>query len=67
MVNVRDVNNDKVDAVWLVTFTEGRAAAIVRAGTGAAAARLHPATGRLTGERARYWERLEKLLEDALI
>ncbi|BBX64942.1 hypothetical protein MSAS_41160 [Mycobacterium saskatchewanense] len=39
MVNVRDVNNDTVDAVWLVTFTEGRAAAIVRAGTGAAAAR----------------------------
>ncbi|CQD18947.1 hypothetical protein BN000_04361 [Mycobacterium europaeum] len=36
MVNVRDVNNDTVDAVWLVTFTEGRAAAIVRAGTGAA-------------------------------
>ncbi|KBZ69301.1 hypothetical protein K875_00016 [Mycobacterium [tuberculosis] TKK-01-0051] len=48
MVNVCDVNNDKLDAVWLVTLTGGRAAAIVRAaGTG---------TGRLTGERSRYWD-----------
>lgn len=28
MVNVRDVNNDKLDAVWLVTLTEGRAAVV---------------------------------------
>jgi transposase len=46
----------------------GDATALVRATrTDPDAAGLHPVAGRLTRERSRYWQRLEKLLEDALI
>src|SRR6476619_3762956 len=76
LVNARDVKNvpgrpksDKLDSVWL--------AKIHREGA-AAASFVPPAPIRqlrdytrlrvdLTRERSRYWQRLEKLLEDALI
>ena len=76
LVNARDVKNvpgrpktDKLDAVWLAKLTEqGPAAAVVRAaGRDPATARLHPTARDLTRDRTRYWQRLEKLLEDALI
>ena len=44
-----------------------RAAVICATYRDPAAAGLHPAAGDLTRERSRYWQRLEKLLEDALI
>lgn len=76
LVNAREVKNvpgrpktDKLDAVWLAKLTEK---GMLRASF------VPPAEIRqlrdytrlridLTGERTRYWNRLEKLLEDALI
>jgi transposase len=76
LVNARDVKNapgrpktDKLDAVWLAKLTEK---GLLRPSF------VPPAPVRelrdysrlridLTRERARYWQRLEKLLEDALI
>src|SRR4029077_9826026 len=76
LVNARDVKNvpgraktDKLDAVWLAKLTER---ALLRPSF------VPPAPIRqlrdytrlrvdLTRERSRYWQRLEKLLEDALI
>ena len=76
LVNARDVKNvpgrpktDKLDAVWLAKLTEK---GLLRPSF------VPPAPIRqlrdytrlrvdLTRERARYWQRLEKLLEDALI
>ena len=76
LVNARDVKNvpgrpktDKLDAVWLAKLTERgmlrpsfvppRPVRVLRDYT-----RLRVD---LTHERSRYWQRLEKLLEDALI
>ena len=76
LVNAREVRNvpgrpktDKLDAVWLAKLTEKgllrpsfvppRPIRVLRDYT-----RLR---SDLTGERARYYQRLEKLLEDALI
>jgi transposase len=76
LVNARDVKNvpgrpktDKLDAVWLAKLTEKgllrpsfvppRPIRVLRDYT-----RLRTD---LTAERARHWQRLEKLLEDALI
>jgi transposase len=76
LVNARDVKNvpgrpksDKLDAVWLAKLTEK---GLLRPSF------VPPAPVRelrdytrlrtdLTRERARYWQRLEKLLEDSLI
>jgi transposase len=76
LVNARDVKNvpgrpktDKLDAVWLAKLTEK---GLLRPSF------VPPASIRqlrdytrlrvdLTRERSRYWQRLEKLLEDALI
>jgi transposase len=76
LVNARDVRNvpgrpktDKLDAVWLAKLTEK---GLLRPSF------VPPASVRqlrdytrlrvdLTRERARYWQRMEKLLEDALI
>ena len=76
LVNARDVKNvpgrpktDKLDAVWLAKLTEK---GLLRPSF------VPPAPVRelrdytrlridLTRERSRYWQRLEKLLEDALI
>ena len=76
LVNARDVKNvpgrpktDKLDAVWLAKLTEK---SLLRPSF------VPPAPIRqlrdytrfrvdLTRERARYWQRMEKLLEDALI
>ena len=76
LVNARDVKNvpgrpksDKLDAVWLAKLTEK---VLLRPSF------VPPAPVRelrdytrlrtdLTRERARYWQRLEKLLEDSLI
>lgn len=76
LVNARDVKNlparaksDKLDAVWLAKLTERgmlRASFVppapIRALRDYTRLRVD-----LTHERTRYWQRLEKLLEDALI
>lgn len=76
LVNARDVKNapgrpktDKLDAVWLARLTEK---GMLRPSfvPPAPIRRLRDYTRLrvdLTRERARYWQRLEKLLEDALI
>ena len=76
LVNARDVKNvpgrpktDKLDAVWLAKLTEK---GLLRPSfvPPAEIRRLRDYTrlrGDLTHERSRYWQRLEKLLEDALI
>jgi transposase len=76
LVNARDVKNvpgrpktDKLDAVWLAKLTEK---GLLRPSfvPPAQIRRLRDYTRLrvdLTRERARYWQRLEKLLEDALI
>ena len=76
LVNARDVKNvpgrpktDKLDAVWLAKLTEK---GLLRPSfvPPAPIRRLRDYTrlrGDLTRERARYWQRLEKLLEDAAI
>jgi len=76
LVNARDVKNvpgrpksDKLDAVWLAKLTEKgllRPSFVPSAPT----RRLRDYTRLredLTRERSRYWQRLEKLLEDAAI
>ena len=76
LVNARDVKNvpgcaktDKLDAVWLAKLTEK---GLLRPSfvPPAPIRQLRDYTREwmdLTRERARYWQRLEKLLEDALI
>jgi transposase len=76
LVNARDVRNvpgrpktDKLDAVWLAKLTEK---GLLRPSfvPPAAVRQLRDYTRLrvdLTRERARYWQRMEKLLEDALI
>jgi transposase len=76
LVNARDVKHapgrpktDKLDAVWLAKLTEK---GLVRPSfvPPAEIRQLRDYTrlrADLTRERARYWQRLEKLLEDALI
>nr|WP_312026515.1 IS110 family transposase [Rhodococcus aetherivorans] len=76
LVNARDVKNvpgrpktDKLDAVWLAKLTEK---GLLRPSfvPPAPIRRLRDYTRLridLTGERARHWQRLEKLLEDALV
>ena len=76
LVNARDVKNvpgrpksDKLDAVWLAKLTEK---GLLRPSfvPPAPIRRLRDYTRLredLTRERSRYWQRLEKLLEDALI
>lgn len=76
LVNARDVKNvpgrpktDKLDAVWLAKLTEK---GLLRPSfvPPAEIRRLRDYTRLredLTHERTRYWQRLEKLLEDALI
>lgn len=76
LVNARDVKNvpgrpktDKLDAVWLAKLTEK---GLLRPSfvPPAPIRRLRDYTRLrvdLTQERARYWQRLEKLLEDSLI
>jgi transposase len=76
LANARDVKNvpgrpksDKLDAVWLAKLTEK---GLLRPSfvPPAEIRRLRDYTRLrvdLTRERARYWQRLEKLLEDALI
>jgi transposase len=76
LVNARDVKNvpgrpktDKLDAVWLAKLTEK---GLLRPSfvPPAPIRQLRDYTrlrADLTRERARYWQRLEKLLEDALI
>ena len=76
LVNARDVRNvpgrpktDKLDAVWLAKLTEK---GLLRPSfvPPAAVRQLRDYTRLrvdLTRERARYWQRIEKLLEDALI
>jgi len=76
LVNARDVKNvpgrpktDKIDAVWLAKLTEK---GLLRPSfvPPAPIRRLRDYTRLrvdLTRDRARYWQRLEKLLEDALI
>jgi transposase len=76
LVNARDVKNvpgrpksDKLDAVWLAKLTEK---GLLRPSfvPPAEIRRLRDYTRLrvdLTRERTRYWQRLEKLLEDALI
>jgi transposase len=76
LVNARDVKNvpgrpktDKLDAVWLAKLTEK---GLLRPSfvPPAEIRRLRDYTrmrADLTRDRTRYWQRLEKLLEDALI
>jgi transposase len=76
LVNARDVKNvpgrpktDKLDAVWLAKLTEK---GLLRPSfvPSAPIRQLRDYTRLrvdLTRERSRYWQRLEKLLEDALI
>lgn len=76
LVNARDVKNvpgrpktDKLDAVWLAKLTEK---GLLRASfvPPAPIRQLRDYTrlrADLTHERTRYWQRLEKLLEDSLI
>ncbi|MDD4868137.1 MAG: IS110 family transposase [Mycobacterium sp.] len=76
LVNARDAKNvpgrpktDKLDAVWLAKLTEK---GLLRPSfvPPAPIRRLRDYTrlrGDLTRDRSRYWQRLEKLLEDALI
>jgi transposase len=76
LVNARDVKNvpgrpktDKLDAVWLAKLTEK---GLLRPSfvPPAEIRRLRDYTrlrSDLTRDRTRYWQRLEKLLEDALI
>jgi transposase len=76
LVNARDVRNvpgrpktDKLDAVWLAKLTEK---GLLRPSfvPPAAVRQLRDYTRLridLVRERARYWQRMEKLLEDALI
>jgi transposase len=76
LINARDVKNvpgrpktDKLDAVWLAKLTEK---GLLRPSfvPSAEIRRLRDYTRLredLTRERTRYWQRLEKLLEDALI
>jgi transposase len=76
LVNARDVKNvpgrpktDKLDSVWLAKLTEK---GLLRPSfvPPAEIRQLRSFTrlrGELTRERTRYWQRLEKLLEDALI
>jgi transposase len=76
LVNARDVKNvpgrpksDKLDAVWLAKLTEK---GLLRPSfvPPAPIRQLRDYTrlrSDLTRERSRYWQRLEKLLEDALI
>lgn len=76
LVNARDVRNvpgrpktDKLDAVWLAKLTEK---GLLRPSfvPPAAVRQLRNYTRLrvdLTRERGRYWQRMEKLLEDALI
>lgn len=76
LVNARDVRNvpgrpktDKLDAVWLAKLTEK---GLLRPSfvPPVAVRQLRDYTRLrvdLTRERARYWQRMEKLLEDALI
>jgi transposase len=76
LVNARDVKNlpgrpktDKLDAVWLAKLTE-RGMLRPSFVPPAEIRRLRDYTRLrtdLTRERARHWQRLEKLLEDALI
>jgi len=76
LVNARDVKNvpgrpktDKLDAVWLAKLTEKgllRPSFVPPAPIRALRDYTRPAVD-LTRERSRYWQRLEKLLEDALI
>jgi transposase len=76
LVNARDVKNvpgrpktDKLDAVWLAKLTE-RGMLRPSFVPPAEIRQLRDYTRLrvdLTHERARYWQRLEKLLEDALI
>ena len=76
LVNARDVKNvpgrpktDKLDAVWLAKLTEkGLLRPSLRAaGTDPGLRDYTRLREDLTRERTRYWQRLEKLLEDALI
>ena len=76
LVNARDVKNvpgrpktDKLDSVWLAKLTEK---GLLRPSfvPSAQVRQLRDYTrmrADLTGDRTRYWQRLEKLLEDALI
>ena len=76
LVNARDVKNvpgrpktDKLDAVWLAKLTE-RGMLRPSFVPPAEIRQLRDYTRLrtdLTGDRARHWQRLEKLLEDALI
>jgi transposase len=76
LVNARDVKNvpgrpktDRLDAVWLAKLTE-RGMLRPSFVPPAEIRQLRDYTrlrADLTQERARYWQRLEKLLEDALI
>jgi transposase len=76
LVNARDVKNvpgrpktDRLDAVWLAKLTE-RGMLRPSFVPPAEIRQLRDYTrlrADLTHERARYWQRLEKLLEDALI
>src|SRR6266542_2152828 len=76
LVNARDVKNvpgrpktDRLDAVWLAKLTE-RGMLRPSFGPPAEIRQLRDYTRlrvHLTHGRARYWQRLEKLLEDALI
>ncbi len=76
LVNARDVKNvpgrpktDKLDAVWLAKLTE-RGMLRPSFVPPAAVRQLRDFTRMrvdLTRDRTRYWQRLEKLLEDALI
>ena len=76
LVNARDVKNvpgraktDKLDAVWLAKLTEKGLLrpSFVPPAPIRRVARLHPAAHRSHPERSRQVQRLEKLLEDALI
>ena len=77
LVNARDVKNvpgrpktDKLDAVWLAKLTEKGLLRPSRSCRPAPIRQLRDYTRLrvdLTRERTRYWQRLEKLLEDALI
>ena len=61
---------DRLDAMWLARLTQHRdAAALVRAARrDPGGAGLHPGPGQdLVAERTRVLQRLEKLLEDAMI
>ena len=59
---------DRLDSVWLARLTErGMLRPVVRAaGRDPGAARTTPARTHLVQDRTRRWQRLEKLLEDAL-